>query len=495
MAAKKISVIGAGVGGLVAGMLLAARGHDVSLFDAAGSVGGKMRTLEVGGRHIDCGPTVLTLLPVFEQIFRDCGQDLGSWVRLERAGLLARHAWSETEHLDLHADRKRSADAIGHFAGIGAARGFLDFCAHAERVYATLNPMFMTAERPSPVGMALSAGVTGMLGLLAAAPFSSLWQQLGTYFPDPRLRQLFGRYATYCGSSPFSAPATLALIAHVEQSGVWLVEGGMQQFARALGRAAECVGARIRTSTEVAEIIVEQGQTRGIRLQSGEVVRSDAVVANCDVGALAIGLLGLGVRPAVPIDAMLPRSLSAATWGFVAEVDGFQLAHHTVFFSRSYEQEFADLFDAGRVPTDPTVYVCAEDRSAEGHAPAGSERLFVIVNAPADAGRSLMRTGEIERCRTAMMQTVARGGTRLKIREEAHAGPADFASRYPGTDGAIYGMASHGWTASFLRPTVRSRIPGLYLAGGSVHPGAGLPMAALSGRAAAQALMEDLRST
>ena len=490
-----ILVIGAGAGGLAAAMLLAARGLPVILLEAAAKVGGKMSTLSVGGRSIDAGPTVLTMLPVFEQLFADCGHDLGSAVALTRADVLARHAWTEHERLDLFADRARSADAIGDFAGVAARRGYLAFCEHARGVYQTMDPIFMRAEKPSPAGMVKAAGLSGLKGLWSSAPFTTLWDQLGTYFPDPRLRQLFGRYATYCGSSPFLAPATLALIAHVEQDGVWQVRGGMAAFAAALGEAARTAGVDIRTSSEVREIIVRDNAASGVRLASGEEIPAQVVIAATDVGALATGHYGRAAGAAVANDAMQPRSLSAATWGFVARASGFPLAHHSVFFSRDCAREFGDLIDRRRWPEEPTVYVCAQDRTSDGHLDTPSERLFVIVNAPADAGRSLASSQEIRQCETAMIRTLERCGLRLEIEAREHAGPETFARRFPGTDGAIYGMASHGWTASFRRPGSRSRIPRLYLAGGSVHPGAGVPMATLSGRAAALAVIADLAST
>jgi len=222
---------------------------------------------------------------------------------------------------------------------------------------------------------------------------------------------------------------------------------------------------------------------------------ASAVIANCEAGALAAGLLGQAGRAAVTTEATTPRSLSAATWAIVATAGGFPLAHHTVLFSQSAEREFGDLFERGRWPADPTVYICAQDRTDSGAVSESPERLLAIVNAPADGGHRFSDPMEIKRCRQAMMTTLQRCGLNLKVVGETHAGPAHFAARFPGSMGAIYGMASHGWTASFRRPDARSRIAGLYLAGGSVHPGAGLPMVALSGRAAASAAWADMAST
>jgi 1-hydroxycarotenoid 3,4-desaturase len=487
----RIIVIGAGVSGLTAAMLLAARGFAVELLEKEPHVGGRIREMSAGGMRINAGPTVLTLRPVFEELLAECGVELSRLVGLTRADVLARHAWSENERLDLFADRTQSADAIGAFAGVKARKGFLEFCDHAKDIFETMNPLFMRAERPTPVGLARSAGLRGLGGILASAPFTTLWDMLGRYFSDPRLRQLFGRYATYCGSSPFRAPATLALIAHVEQEGVWLVDGGMQRFAEALGRAAQAVGVKVRTANAVTEILVRNGRASEARLASGEVVEADAIVSAVDVSALVAGQMGPNVRTAVPIAATQPRSLSAATWAFVARTKGFPLAHHTVFFSRSCVAEFADLFEESRVPSDPTVYVCAQDRSAAGATADETERLFAIVNAPADGGRSLRSSEELQACQRRMLQTLERAGLTLEILAQDYTGPAEFARLFPGSEGAIYGMAADGWQASFRRSGSRSRIPGLYLAGGSVHPGAGLPMAALSGRAAARSLMAD----
>ncbi|HRD75426.1 MAG TPA: FAD-dependent oxidoreductase, partial [Hyphomicrobiaceae bacterium] len=338
MSRDRVVVVGAGVGGLVAAMMLAARGVETVLVEKQTTVGGRIRELTVAGRSIDAGPTVLTLRHVFDGIMTACGLDLAGLVRLTRADVLARHAWSPEERLDLFADRLRSADAIGSFAGAAARRGYLDFCAHSRRIYETMDPIFMRSERPTPIGMVKAVGLSGLGGLISSAPFTTLWDLLGRYFPDPRLRQLFGRYATYCGSSPFLAPATLALIAHVEQDGVWLVEGGMRAFADALAVAARTKGVEIRTGTSVAEILIKDGRARGLRLATGETIETAAVVSAVDVGALADGLLGADARSAVDGGASTPRSLSAATWGLVARVSGLTLAHHTVLFSRSSPQ-------------------------------------------------------------------------------------------------------------------------------------------------------------
>ena len=471
------------MGGLAAAALLARQGLAVTVLERAAAPGGKMRVVD----GVDAGPTVFTMRWVFEALFESCGARLQEAVGLTQAGILARHAWGP-DRLDLHADPERSAAAIDAFAGPAEARGFRAFCTAAQRTYRTLEGPFIKGERPSMASLALSVRRPG--DLLAIKPFASLWSELGTHFRDPRLRQLFGRYATYCGSSPFLAPATLMLVADVEQQGVWYVEGGMHALARALAGLVEANGGSIRYGAEVAEIAVGAGRVAGVRLVGGEEVAADAVVANADPQAIAAGRFGRAVQGAVARQKPAERSLSALTWAGVARTSGFPLVRHNVFFSADYRAEF-DALGRGSLPGEPTVYVCAQDRGDDG-AVDGPERLLILVNAPPNGDAATLET---EACRERAWSLMERSGLHLTEERLSATGPREFEALFPATGGALYGPAVHGATASFKRPASRTAIKGLYLAGGAAHPGAGVPMAALSGRLAASALMADLGST
>jgi len=498
MPRDRVIVIGAGIGGLTSAAQLAARGMRVRVLESADYPGGKMRQIDINGRGIDSGPTVFTMRWIFEDLFSDAGASLSDYLRLQPLEIIARHAWSEHERLDLFSDHERSIEAIGDFAGAAEARGYRAFSEQARIIYETLDKTFIRDTRPSILGLVGRCGIRGFGNLSGIKPYDSLWQTLGQYFKDERLRQLFGRYSTYCGSSPFESPATLMLIAHVEQQGVWSIEGGMHQLACALERLAQEHGAEFRYGTRVEEILVEHGRTTGVRLADGEVIPADAVVFNGDPAALAAGHLGATAAKALPGHRHATRSLSAITWSLVAKTEGFPLARHNVFFSRDYAAEFKDLFRHARLPDEGTLYICAQDRGAEldGNSTEG-ERLFCLLNAPARGDVHPFDASEIDQCEQRVFSLLERYGLRVckRAQETQVTTPARFDQLFPATGGALYGQATHGWRASFNRPGSRTRIHRLYLAGGSTHPGAGVPMAAMSGRLAANCLFEDLGST
>lgn len=494
----RVAVIGAGMGGLVSAALLAARGHDVTVLEKEAWVGGKARRVVVDGVEIDGGPTVFTYREVFDEVFAACGARLDDHVTARRAEVIARHAWDASGTLDLFADPEASAAAVGAFAGAEAARGYLGFAREAARIFEVLEDPFLRGDKAStPFPMMWRIGPWKMGDMLAMRPFDGMWNALGEHFKDPRLQQLFGRYATYCGSSPFAAPATLMLIAHVEARGVWLIEGGIHALAKAVAALATRQGARVRTEAPVAEVLTANGRTSGVRLASGEVIPAEIVICNGDPSALATGRFGEDAQRAVPAIPPAKRSLSALVWYAHTRTQGFDLTHHNVFFSRDYPREFREI-GSGATPSEPTVYVCAIDRGAGEGAPPpqGRERLQIIVNAPADGDIHIYTPEERERCTQAMMATLRRCGLTLEdpLPHQLMT-PQDWEGLFPATGGALYGRASHGWAASFQRQGPKTRLPGLYCTGGATHPAAGVPMAALSGQLAARVIAKDLAST
>ena len=502
-----IIVIGAGVGGLATALRLAAAGLRVMVCERAPTPGGKMRTLPSSAGPVDAGPTVLTMRGVFDALFHAAGARIEDHVTLHRQDILARHWWPDGSTLDLHADPEASAAAVRAFAGPQGERDFRQFSTRAARLFAAFDePMMQTAQ---PGIGALTRRVLREPALVPLmAPNRTLAQMLSKSFADPRLAQLFGRYATYVGGSPYRAPALLALIWQAEAAGVWVVDGGMHALARAIAGLAGARGALFRYGAEVQEITRDSaGRACGVRLAGGETIPAAAVVFNGDPRALGLGLMGGPVRGAATASLRADRSLSARVWSFAARAtgpaSGDGLLHHNVFFSGDPVAEFDDLH-AGRIPRDPTLYVCAEDRGRPTP-PTALERFEIIMNAaPLPAGPAIAGTGpgprgpeEITQCRQRTFDTLTRFGLTFDPVPDhpALTTPAGFEALFPGSAGSLYGQSPHGLTAALARPTARSAVPGLYLAGGGTHPGAGVPMAAISGRHAAEAILTDLGST
>jgi 1-hydroxycarotenoid 3,4-desaturase len=488
-------IIGAGIGGLVSAVLLATRGMKVTVLEKESRPGGKVRQLEVDGAPIDAGPTVFTMRSVIDAIFESAGERSEDHIRLHQADRLARHAWGPEDRLDLYADADRSMEAIGEFAGAKAAAGFRNFTKEAKRIFEILDTPFLHNSKTYPPGLMWRIGLWRVKALIDIRPYESLWKVLKEHFDDPRLLQLFGRYTTYCGSSPFQTPATLMLIAHVEAQGVWAIEGGMSALATALEKLAKSQGVVFRYDTPVARIDVHNQSVTAVELASGERIATEKIIFNGDPAALASGLLGDDVTPAVRKVPVAARSLSALVWLANCKTSGFPLDHHNVFFSPDYPREFQEI-KAGSLPGAPTAYVCALDRGTGQTHELGRERLQVIVNAPANGDHHIYSTEERETCTSNMLARLSACGLELENPlPHRLVTPSEFATLFPATGGALYGRASHGWAASFLRPGSRTAIRGLYCAGGATHPGAGVPMAALSGRQASEALLSDHIST
>jgi len=503
---RPVIVVGAGIAGLVAAFELSCHGVPTLVLEGADRPGGKMRRTEFDGQAFDAGPTVLTMRWVFDELFAEAGLDFAAHVAMRPAAILARHFWRApdggTQQLDLHADPAHSAAAIARFSSPAEGQRFLAFCAEARKTHDALLHSFMRAQRPSMPGLVGRIGRHRPSDLLAIRPFETLWDALGRHFTDPRLRQLFGRYATYCGSSPFDAPATLMLVAHVEQEGVWLVDQGMFRIAESLEELARRRGVAFRYGARALRIETDAQGACAVTLDGGERLAAGAVVACADAAALAAGRLGpAGARAAQGAD-RLARSLSAVTWLAAVPTRGQPLLRHNVFFSADYRAEFEALFGRRELPADPTIYVCAQDRGAGAADAAASgpvtaprrERLLCLINAPADGDRAGGAGPDPAGDRASderLHDALGRFGLQLDDGALCRTTPAQFEQLYPGNGGALYGGASHGWRASFQRPGAASAVRGLFLAGGSVHPGPGVPMAALSGRLAARCVLDQ----
>jgi 1-hydroxycarotenoid 3,4-desaturase len=490
---RRVVVVGAGIGGLAAALRLQHAGCAVTVLDRADGPGGKMRTIPSVAGPIDCGPTVLTLRGVFDALFADVGARLEDHIKLIAQPILARHFWPDGGQLDLLDDPVASRTAVAGLAGAPAAAEFQAFCDDAKVLFDAFDAPMMQSADPSQLDLAYRVlRQPSLIGKMA--PWSTLAARLARRFSDPRLAQLFGRYATYVGGSPYHAPNLLSVIWQAEAAGVWCVQGGMHRLALALTDLAGARGVDFRFGTDAERIETLGGKVSGVRARGGDLIGADVVVFNGDPRALASGYLGDAVSGVAAQTRSAPRSLSARVWSFAATVSGPELAHHNVFFARDPRTEFDDLHH-GHMPKDPTIYVCAQDRG-QGHPTPRPERFEIILNAaPLTIGTPPEK--EYDRCRTLTFQTLARFGLRFDPLPDLSAltTPTGFEALFPASAGSLYGQSPHGLTAALKRPRARTSVPGLYLAGGGAHPGAGVPMAALSGRHAAETIMRDLSLT
>ena len=500
-----VVIVGGGIGGLSCALDLASSGVEVILIEKEEQLGGKIRQLNCASEPltpapIDSGPTVFTMRWVFDGLFQKAGTNLESELSITKLDVLARHAWSKDEQLDLFANVDQSAEAIKAFSSAAEADRFRQFSKQCRKLYQALEKPYMLSEKPSFGGMINDLGISGSKVLYDIGLFNSLWKSLGDYFHDPRLRQLFGRYATYCGSSPYQAPATLMLIADVEAQGVWAVKGGMYSLVKAIHKLAQDKGVQFMTGHACKEILIEQGRASGVRLADGTTIRAQAVIFNGDLAALQTGpdLLNPSGKQTLNAKMTPPsaakRSLSAMTWSINAKADGFPLLRHNVFFNQDYRAEFDDIFQKKRLPQKPTVYVCAQDQGDVYQASSSAQRMLCLVNAPATGDQSEFSAEEIDACERETFSLLQQCGLNIDLDSAIcqRTTPSHFNQLFPATGGALYGQANHGWMETFQRASAQSPIPGLYLAGGSVHPGPGVPMAALSGRMAAATLMDRL---
>lgn len=504
---QRIIIIGAGIGGLCAAAELAHKGYDVTVFEQHAHVGGKMHHVLKDGVSFDTGPTVLTLRHVFDELFTRLGASLDDWVQLRPLDVIARHLWEDAPPLDLYADVNRNEAAIAQTFGGGAAAGYRAFAHYTESLYRLACAPFIYAARPTWTTPLKIYGMGAMAAAWRIDAHRSMMRALQHFFPKtPHLRQLFGRYATYTGGSPWRAPATLNLIAHVERMGVWSVEGGMHALADAVARLAVARGARICLGQPVAKLLSTHGRVCGVHMADGAQHSADAVIFNGDVRALKYGLLP--IVAAHHADAPAPktrprptaRGLSAVTWGASRTLHTDGLAEHTVLFApHGGKAEFDALFEGGPPCPSPTVYICAPGpyatRRPSAPDPSAQQRLFCLVNAPPTKSR--WRDADRKQATDGAMQRFAACGlqldTPLQPSDILHT-PYEHAARFLGSDGALYGEAPHSWAHFFRRPSSHGRLAGLFLAGGGVHPGAGVPMAALSGRLAAEAVHQRPQS-
>lgn len=481
-----VVVVGGGIGGMCAAIMLAAKGRRVILCERASALGGKAGAQTVDGVEFDTGPSVLTLPHVFDEVFSAAGTSTQNELTLVTSSPAFRYVYPDGVSLDVHHDLEDTLTSVAQTLGPAAAREMRKYLQYSAEIWQAAAPHFVMTGAPEVTQLLLGGFRT--LGLVSKIdPWSTLQQSIEKRVKSPHLRMLLQRYATYNGSDVRSAPATLGCIAHVELAlGGFGVRGGMRELVRALERSLRRVGVEVLLDASVSEITAKKGRVTGITLASGAVIAADQVIANADVGHVVCDLL----QEATELKAPSPLSMSAFTGVFRARRREDRVAH-TVVFPRDYEAEFADIFDAHRPPRDPTIYVCAQEACHGRPGWVDEEPLFAMMNAP-PVGDGF--SGDAPHAQELVRRKLIHAGL---VRAEDPCvwwrTPRMLAEAFPGSRGALYGAASNDMSAAFRRPKNRVKaVKGLFLASGSAHPGGGVPMVAQSGK---QAALEALAQT
>lgn len=515
----------------------------------------------------DTGPSLLTLPFVFDELFAAVGERRDQWLPISRLDPIARFVWQDGSQFELRStstdvdEQIRSLapdDVEGWHAFAERGRAIWDLSAelflyHAPeqvlsgraKLRGPAEPVGF-AELPSSAELAGSADVRGSAGLrnpdglpseavglaergrqalsmltvpLRIGMFSRYAKLVDRHVKSQKLREILYQYATYSGASPFKAPATLAVIPHAEMHfGGWYIPGGMYELALALERLARKLGVRFRTNTTVTEILIDalpgsssrsgkRAVATGVKLDTGEVLRADAVISNADTVYSYRDLIAARHRPRFPDKKLNALEPGGSGMVLLLGVDGHypQLAHHTKFMPADYTSDLRAMFETRTVPDDPCIYVCASTRTDPTQAPEGCENLFVLVSAPPldHVGRAPTARPAIDwsvagpRYRDRVIHTLEHrfGLTDLskRIVVERRMTPVDLKAIYNANAGSIYGLGSNSRRTAFLRPPNRDRdVRGLYFTGGATHPGGGLPLVALSGKIVSELVEEDL---
>ncbi|MGI4833210.1 MAG: 1-hydroxycarotenoid 3,4-desaturase CrtD [Janthinobacterium lividum] len=487
---QPVAIIGAGVAGLAAAARLAVAGHPVTVFEAANSFGGKMHEFSLGGPaggyRFDAGPSLFTLPQLVDDIFQLAHRAPTDYFRYERLDPITQYFFADGTRLTAWADAPRFAAEVEAKLGVPAGQ-VEQFLARSGRAYEATAGTFLhkslhradtylRAETLKAVAALPTLGLTGTMHARHQKAFGA----------DARLVQLFDRYATYNGSDPYQAPATLSLIPHLEHGiGAFYPEGGIFAIASSLHRLAEEFGVQFRFNEPVREIVAAGGHVTAVRTDQ-DVYDFGLVVSNMDVVPTYRRLLPS--HPAPERTLGQPRSSSALIfyWGIAREFA--ELDVHNIFFSQDYQAEFRAIFEAKTLADDVTVYVNITSKKTPADAPLGHENWFVMVNVPHDQGQDWdALTQRARRAVLARLHQALGVDVAPLIAAERVWTPPQIAADTSSLGGALYGSASNNALAAFWRhPNFSGRLDGLYFCGGSVHPGGGIPLCLLSAKIVAE---------
>ncbi len=483
-----VVVIGAGVGGLGAAVRLIGAGCDVTVLEAAETIGGKLNIEASDGHAFDTGPSLMTMPFTLADTLAAADVRLDDVLELLPVEPICRYHWHDGSRLETWSDDDRTAAELERFEH-GAGQEWHALLEQGRRTWEMSLPLFLSEPVGSFIDIARRSGKPiDPRDIQAHVTLSQIAERR---FRDPRLQQVVERYATYAGADPARAPGTLSVIPYTETAfGAWHPRGGMHRIAEVMRDVIVERGGTVRTSTPVTRVLIDGGVATGVELADGERIAADAVVSNVDAAHLYGTLLDAPNEARQVADA--PQSVSGFVLMLAMRGRTPTLAHHNIWFPRDYRAEFADVFDDPQPPHDPAIYLCNPAVTDPSCAPDGDESWFVLVNAPRNGPVDWDALGE--RYQEHVLDRLDALGldARARAKHIIRRTPADLERLTGAPGGAIYGTASMGPRSAFLRPRNESPVAKrLYLATGSAHPGGGVPLVLLSGKIAADLVLRD----
>lgn len=490
---NRVGIIGAGLGGLSAAIRLANAGFEADVYEQNSSPGGKASQFVKDGFRFDKGPSLLTMPFVLEELFNECNENINNYLNLKPLEIICKYFYPDGTVINAFSDVEKFGDEVERNTtdSKSSLKSYLSYC---NTIYDLTSELFLY-NSPSQFSTFLNKeAFRTLLQIKKIDPFRSMHQANCSFFRDKRLVQLFDRYATYNGSNPYKAPATLNIIQHVEYNlGSFIPEGGIYSITSALLELAQKKGVNFYFNSKVEEIITHNKVVQGIKADGKEIIY-DFILSNVDVNTTYKKLLqNTPTKEAIRYSKLTP-SFSGLVfyWGIDGTFD--QLETHNIFFSKNYQQEFDYLFINKTIPDDPTIYIYISSKLNPKDAPAGKENWFVMVNAPHihnqdwDAAIKTARYNIIEKINSILKVDISK-----KILFEEKLSPVDIQVNTGSYLGSIYGISSNDKFSAFKRhPNKSKSIKKLFFCGGSAHPGGGIPLVILSGKIASELMMKEV---
>ena len=482
---KKAVVVGSGIAGIASSIRLAVKGYAVEVFEANGYPEGKLTAIEGKGFRFDAGPSLFTLPEQVEELFLLAGKNPKDHFEYERLDVVCHYFWEDGKKVKAWADPERFASEVASQLGV-SKKGIREVLRRSAFIYKHLAPLFMHRSLHKVSTWIGFHALKAYLNLGKFGLFSTMHSANTNLLKDPKLVQLFNRYATYNGSDPYQTPATLTIIPHLEFNlGAYFPKQGMHAISMSLYKLALSLGVQFHFNSPVDEVLVEEGRVCGLRVQ-GKNVPAELVVNNMDMVNAYKTLLKKQVQPKKLLEQ--PKSSSALIfyWGITQTFE--EIGMHNIFFSEDYKTEFDHIFRQGTIFEDPTVYINCTSVSKPDDAPIGGMNWFTMINVPNNQGQDWDQL--IAKARKDILAKLSRllhaDVEKLIVFEEI-LDPRKIELKTSSAQGALYGNSSNTRFAAFLRhPNVSSQVKDLYFCGGSVHPGGGIPLALLSAKIMAE---------